>query len=171
MRRRGTSEQLAQRRAQAMRLLGEGYSYSQIASLLGCSKSSVSRWKHAREHRVPRRRRARAAASVQLGRPCKLRDAQLRHLQRELDRGAYAHGYAGDYWTLERIAHLIYQLFGVRYHPSSVWHLMRRLGWSCQKPVRRAVQRDEAAIARWRQRVFPQLKKRGSSGGQAGFCR
>lgn len=144
-----------------MRLLGEGYSYGQIATLLGCSKSSVSRWKHVQAHPQQHSRRdTQHASQMRQGRPCKLSDAQRQHLQHKLNQGAYAQGYVGDYWTLERIAHLIFQLFEVRYQPSAVWHLMQRMGWSCQKPARRAVQRDEAAIARWRQRVFPQLKKR-----------
>jgi transposase len=153
-----------------MRLLDEGRSYSQVAALVESSKSSVCRWNQTcqrqRQHqRHSRKTKASNRSSPhQLGRPCKLSDAQIGRLQRELGKGAYAYGYAGDFWTLERIAHLIFQLFEVRYHPSSVWHLMQRIGWSCQKPHRLAVQRDEVAIARWRQRVFPQLKKRGSAG-------
>jgi transposase len=83
----------------------------------------------------------------------------LAKLTRELGRGAYAQGYAEDYWTLDRIARLIWDLFGVRYHPSGVWRRLRRLGWSSQKPQRRALQRDDAAIAHWTQYVWPQIKK------------
>ncbi len=76
-----------------------------------------------------------------------------------MQRGAYAYGYAGDYWTLDRIAQLIWQLFAVRYHPSGVWHVLRRLGWSCQRPQRRPFGRDDAAVAHWRQYIWPQIKK------------
>ena len=69
-------------------------------------------------------------------------------------------GYDTDYWTLARIARLIKRMFKVRYVNSAVWYLMDRLGWSCQKPQRVAVQRNEPEIERWRRYVFPQLKKR-----------
>jgi transposase len=83
----------------------------------------------------------------------------LRRLERALKRGAYAHGYTGDYWTLERVAQLIWQLFAVRYHPSGVWHILRRLGWSCQRPQRRSLGRDETEVAHWRRYIWPQIKK------------
>jgi transposase len=76
-----------------------------------------------------------------------------------LERGAYAYGYAEDYWTLDRIAHLIWDLFQVRYHPSSVWHVLQRVGWSCQKPQRRGLARDAEAIAHWKHYVWPHIKK------------
>jgi len=80
-------------------------------------------------------------------------------LERALGRGAYAYGYAEDYWTLDRIAHLIWDLFRVRYRPSGVWYLLQRLGWSCQKPQRRTLQRDDEAIAHWKRYVGPHIKK------------
>jgi len=80
-------------------------------------------------------------------------------LIRALERGAYAYGYAEDYWTLDRIARLIWDLFRVRYRPSSVWYLLQRLGWSCQKPQRRALHRDDEAIAHWKHYIWPHIKK------------
>jgi transposase len=80
-------------------------------------------------------------------------------LESALKRGAFAHGYAEDYWTLERIAHVIWDLFGTRYRPSGVWYLMQRLGWSCQKPQRRSLARDDQAVAHWKRYVWPQIKK------------
>jgi transposase len=88
-----------------------------------------------------------------------LSDRQCRQLQVLLLQGATAHGYGTDLWTLERISALIRQHFGVRYHPGHVFKLLHRLGWSCQKPARRAKQRDEAAIAHWRRHTWPQIKK------------
>jgi len=70
-----------------------------------------------------------------------------------------AYGYAEDYWTLDRIAHRIWDLFRVRYRPSGVWYLLQRLGWSCQKPQRRTLQRDDEAIAHWKHYVWPHIKK------------
>ena len=79
------------------------------------------------------------------------------------------HGYAEDYWTLDRIAHLIWTTFGVRYHPSGVWRVMQRMGWSNQKPKRQAVQRDDEAIAHWVRYKWPQIKKTARAGRDPGF--
>jgi transposase len=73
--------------------------------------------------------------------------------------GAKANGFPNELWTLKRIAAVIQVHYGVRYHPAHVWKLLRRLGWSCQVPEGRAIQRDEAAIARWRRYQWPALKK------------
>jgi transposase len=89
----------------------------------------------------------------------RLSATQVGRLERELKRGAFAHGYAGDFWTLDRIGQLIWQLFAVRYHPSGVWHVLRRMGWSCQRPQRRPFGRDDEAVARWRRVVWPEIKK------------
>jgi transposase len=69
-------------------------------------------------------------------------------------------GYRTDLWTLGRVAELIDGEFGARYHPAHVWKILTTLGWSCQKPERRAVERDEAAIARWKREAWPRIKKR-----------
>src|SRR5438045_1761510 len=77
----------------------------------------------------------------------------------ELRRGPLAHGFAGDQrWTLGRIKALIGKLFHVGYTVEGVGKLMRRHGWSCQVPVRQAMERDEAAVAVWKAEVWPQLK-------------
>jgi transposase len=83
----------------------------------------------------------------------------MRQLERELKRGAYVQGYAEDYWTLDRIGRLIWDMFEVRYHSGGVWHILQRLGWSCQKPQRRALQRDDAVVAHWKRSVWPRIKK------------
>jgi putative transposase len=76
-----------------------------------------------------------------------------------LKRGAYAWGYAEDYWTLDRMAHLIWHLFRERYRSSGVWYVLQRLGWSSQEPQRRGLARDEKAIAHWKRYVWPHIKK------------
>jgi transposase len=83
----------------------------------------------------------------------------LKRLERILLKGAGAQGYAEDYWTLARIAQVIWKLFGVRYHPSGVWHVLRRMGWSCQKPQRVAFQQDDKVIAHWTRYSWPRIKK------------
>jgi transposase len=80
----------------------------------------------------------------------RLSDAQLATVEQALLEGATAHGFAGELWTLDRIAIVIERLTGVQHHPAHVWALLRhRLGWSVQRPKRRAVERDQAAIDRW----------------------
>ena len=81
-------------------------------------------------------------------------------LKKRLLRGPRRHGYPTEWWTLWRVAELIARRFGVTYDPSGVWHLLRRMGWSAQKPEHRARERDEDTIVRWRQEDWPRIKKR-----------
>ena len=90
----------------------------------------------------------------------KLSDAQLAKVEEALLKGAMANGFDTDLWTLERVAVVITQLTGVRYHPGHVWVILRRrLGWSVQRPERRASERDEEAIQRWVAQEWPRIKK------------
>lgn len=68
-------------------------------------------------------------------------------------------GYWTDVWTLKRIGEVIRKQFGVRYRLSSLWYLMTNLGWSCQKPTKRAKERREAEIRYWKRHVWPHIKK------------
>jgi transposase len=149
----GTTEQLARRRQRARDLLRRGLSPKQVAQQIGATERSVRRWKQGSKQ--PKRK----LHSRGPGHPCRLTVSQLRRLARALGRGAYAYGYVEDYWTLDRIAHLIWDLFRERYRSSGVWYLLHRLGWSCQKPQRRTFQRDDEAIAHWKHYVWPHIKK------------
>ena len=89
----------------------------------------------------------------------KLSPQQWARLEAELRKGPLAHGFAGDQrWTLGRIKTLIGRLFHVGYTPEGVWKLMRRHGWSCQVPVRQALERDDDAVAVWKAEVWPDIK-------------
>jgi transposase len=91
----------------------------------------------------------------------RLSDQQLHDLKRALREGARAHGFDSDHWTLSRIANVIEQATGVAYHPGHVWKLLRRrLGWRLQRPTRRAVERDEQAIARWVETDWPRIREK-----------
>ncbi len=92
------------------------------------------------------------------GPPSKLTAEQKTQLVRLLDQGAEAHGFLGDVWTTKRVAAVIQQAFGVRYHPASMSRLLREIGWSVQKPIRRATQRNEAAITQWWTERWPALQ-------------
>jgi transposase len=90
----------------------------------------------------------------------KLSAAQLARVEEALLAGAMANGFDTDLWTLERIAVVITQLTGVRYHPGHVWVIRRRrLGWTLQRPERRASERDEQAIQHWVAQEWPRIKK------------
>jgi transposase len=86
-------------------------------------------------------------------------------------KGAGAYGFSTDLWTLSRVAELIDRTFGVRYHPASVWKVLRGEGWSCQKPERQARERDEKAIEKWRTERWPHIKKRQPSRQKRGLSR
>jgi transposase len=89
----------------------------------------------------------------------RLSPLQSARLEAELGKGPLAHGFANDQrWTLGRIKTLIGKLFHVAYTPEGVRKLMRRHGWSCQVPVRQAMERDDAAVALWKAEVWPQIK-------------
>lgn len=151
-----SSKDAERRRFQAMTLLEQGWSQSQVARHLGVTPAAVCQWVKAYQRDGPEGLKARAHP----GAPRRLTDRQLKRLERLLLRGATRQGYPSELWTLRRIAEVIRRHFGVSYDPSGVWHLLRRMGWSCQKPERRARERDEQAIAVWRQQRWPNIKKR-----------
>ena len=153
MRPYGKSEQLAKRRKRAVELLESGQRVKEVAKVIGVTERSIRYWQ--KEANEPKKK----SATRPPGHPSHLSAEQLKQLEQELLRGAYAQGYAEDDWTLDRIARLIWDQFQVRYHPVSVWYLMKRIGWSNQRPQRQARQRDEEAIRRWKKYTWPWIKK------------
>src|SRR6185503_2388078 len=140
----------------AWELHKKGWTNSHIADALGVSEPAVSHWlKVARSHGVNALRRRRPR-----GRRERLSKAQLRTIPKLLKHGPQEFGFEGDVWTCRRIAIAIAQSLGVRYHPDHVKKLMHALRWSFQKPVVRASQRNEAAIANWLAVTWPAIKKR-----------
>lgn len=156
MSRKGSAEQLQARRLHAVSLLEEGCSQSEVARKLGVSPSAVSQWKQAHSQGG----NDALVAQLHPGPTPKLSSKQCQRLIELLKQGPRQHGWATELWTLPRIAELIARKFGVHYDQSGVWRLLRRLGWSCQKPQRRARERDQAAIDRWRKSDGPRIKKR-----------
>jgi transposase len=141
--------------------LKAGVSITAIARRLGCSHSSVILWRDTVRRRGLTALRAKPAA----GRPPKLTAQQRAKLPRLLLRGAPAWGFETALWTTQRIATVIRREFGVRLHRAHVSRVLAALNWSCQKPERRALERDEAAIARWKRSHWPRVKKTRSGGG------
>jgi transposase len=133
-----------------------GWHQRDIAEALDISEVCVSRWlAHARDY-GPESLRARSAP----GAPPKLSPAQKCSIPEFLWHGPEAYGFRGKVWTRARVAKVIQWEFGVRYHQGHVGRLLKELGWTPQRPIRRAIQRDEAAIRRWRERTWPELRRR-----------
>lgn len=155
MRPPGSPEELERRRRRAVDLVKAGALITDVARRLGCSHSSVILWRDAVRRGGPTALTAKPAP----GRPPKLTARQRARLPRLLLRGAAAWGFETDLWTTSRIARVIQRTFGVRLHRAHVGRVLSALNWSCQKPERRAVERDEAAIARWKRYRWVAVKK------------
>jgi transposase len=133
-------------RMQAGALFAAGHSQADVARTLGVARQNVSRW-HAR-WQAGGPEALRSAGPT--GPTVRLSDQQLHAIDQALRQGARAHGFDSDHWTLARVATVIEQTTGVGYHRGHVWKLLRhRLHYRLQRPARRAVERDERAIARW----------------------
>lgn len=155
MRPHGSPRELQARRIRAMALLDQGRSLSEVARRVGAHASSVMRWRNS----VRRRGQAGLNAKPAPGRPPKLTVRQLKRLVKLLLKGAMARGHSTDVWTTQRIADLIEEEFGVRYHRDHIGRVLHRLHWSYQKPDRRAWQRKEDHIERWKREEWPRIKK------------
>jgi transposase len=156
MRPHGSPADLEARRRRAVALLDKGLGVREVARQIHCSPASVSRWQAEVRVRGPEALRPKPTP----GRPPRVTPRQRTRLLQSLLKGAKAHGFSTDLWTLPRVAEVIARTYGVRYHPAHVWRILRGEGWSCQKPERRAKERDEAAIQRWRTARWPHIKKR-----------
>ena len=144
------------RRLQGAELFAQGRTQAEVAHQLGVSRQSAHVWQARFEEGGVDALRSRGPT----GPDPKLSAAQLAQVEQALLQGAQANGFETDLWTLERVAVVITQLTGVRYHPGHVWVILRhRLGWTLQRPERRASERDEQAILRWVAQEWPRIKK------------
>jgi transposase len=152
---KGSADLLEDRRRRALALWDTGLSLNEVGRRLHCAASSVMRWLGARRRGGPDALRVRRSP----GRPLKLGWRQRRRLLKLLLQGPQAHGYRTQLWTTARIAEVVWREFGVRYHRDHVGRLMHSLHWSPQKPERRALERDEEAVERWKQKDWRRVKK------------
>src|SRR3954454_9183438 len=152
MRPKGTAAELERRRRRAVQLLAQGETPAVVARILGVTRPSLHRWR-----RMARQDHGLARKPVP-GAKRRLTDPQLKELEGLLDKGAPAHGFPNELWSADRVAKVIKRHFGVKYHPDYVLRLLRRrLGWTCHKPQRRARERNDKEVERWKADEFPRI--------------
>ena len=148
----GTADELERRRKQAVQAVSGGESRTTVAKVLGVHYKTVARW--VRQAREPGGVDAKPQTCPEPG----LSDADLRKLEGLLAKGAKAHGWHNQLWTAARVARLIERHFRITYHPEHVRKILkRRLGWTSQKPRRKARERDDKEVARWVGDEFPRI--------------
>ena len=156
MRPLGTPIVLEQRRLQAVSLLNKGLQPVDVARRVGVDRRSVRRWRAEYRRNGP----DGLKATIATGRPAKLNIKQRKQLQRYLLQGPRAVGFSTDLWTCPRVAKVIRDEFDVDYHVDHIGRVLHGLGFSPQKPERRAIERDEESIQRWVRYTVPHIKKK-----------
>jgi transposase len=140
----------------AAELFEAGMRQVDVVSRLEVSAQTASRWYRSWQAGG----RDALVGAARLGRTPRLSDEQLAEVQTALLAGPKAHGFGTDMWTLARISQVIEQVTGVRYAPSQTWLILRqRLGWTRQRPARRASERDQQAIEQWIKKDWPRIKR------------
>jgi transposase len=154
-------EALKDRRLKAADMFRRGKSQAEVAQALGVSAQAASQW-----HRLwSSGGRDALVGAGRAGRLPRLSDDQLADVVTELHRGPRANGFPTDLWTLSRVSDVIERVTGVRYGPTQTWTILReRLGWTRQRPSRRALERNEDAITTWVGREWPRIKKTPGAG-------
>jgi len=155
-RQRRDFEAMAQRRKRAARLFAAGKMIlARIARELHVSRQSVSRW----YEQWGRGGSGALRGAGRAGRKPKLEREQLRRVEVALRKGAKAHGYDTDLWTLPRVAVVVERLTGVRYDPGHVWKILGSMDWTLQRPARRAREHNPEKVKRWVDQRWPEVKK------------
>ena len=150
------------RRFRAWQLHEEGWNQARIAEALGVTEGAVSQWfKQVREAGLE----ALLSRREESGRKPGLTTDDLEQLVQYLSGGAEAYGFRGAVWTQGRVREVIAKEFGITYTNRHVGRLLKQIKWTRQKPVKRADQRDEQAVAEWQAETFPDLKKKPNAKG------
>jgi transposase len=152
---------MEERRMRAADLFKAKVSQAEIARELGVAHQTVSDWHD--KWLVGGKKALRRSGPA--GRPPKVTAVQLAKVEKALERGPEANGFATNLWTLARVAEVIETVTGVSYHPGHVWRVLRQMGWSRQRPARQAIERDDQAIERWVNERWPKVKKTLQPGG------
>jgi len=147
---------MEKRRVRAAAMFDKGASAPEVGRKLGVSRQVAYRWKNA----WTKGGKSGLASKGKAGRKSKLTAKQTEEVTAALVAGPVSRGYNTNLWTLPRVTALIKELTGVEYHPGHVWRLLGANGFSCQRPERRAIERNETKIRRWRRVEWPAIKKK-----------
>lgn len=153
MRPHGTAAELEARRMKALDLVRQGWRVKDVAEALGVSDTTVSTWKN-----TPGGKRAMKAKPQHVPQ-CRLSASQKRKLRSLLIQGAAAAGFPTDLWTTKRVAEVVRREFDIDYNADHLGRILHDLGFSCQKPTKRAREQDPQAIVEWRSSDWPRIKK------------
>ena len=149
-------DDVTKRRVRAARMLQRGMAPADVAERVGVARQTVYAWKVVLDEdgidALRQRRRT--------GPPSQLDEAALARLRAIVLESPTAHGFGTELWTLKRVRQVIQRLFGVRHSEVHVWRLLGQMGFSCQKPEKRALERNEDAVRAWKRRTWPTLKKK-----------
>ena len=146
------------KRVKAARLLQAGKPAAQVALAVGVARQTIYTWKRVLDEKGVDGLRA----MVNVGRPGQLHSADFKWLDAALREGAQAHGFGTELWTLKRVGDVIKRQFGIKFSDVHIWRLLGSMGFSSQKPERRAIERNEDAVRDWKKRKLPALKKKPS---------
>ena len=167
MRPHGSPSVLEQRRHTAIDLFRSGRQTVEIAHIVGATRRTIRRWKALYRQKGVRGLKAVPAP----GRPMRLSVEQRNELEQVLLNGAKAVGYDTDLWTCPRVAEVIRRQFSVRYHVDHIGRLLHSLGWSPQRPQRKAMERDEQKVRSWIKGTWVRIKKNKKAPGASGLSR
>lgn len=137
-------------------LLKEGHIPERVAEMLGCTSSWVSKTRK----RYETGGEAALKTKKPGGKAPRINEAEVRLLLTELEKGAPAHGFRGEIWNRKRVGAVIFKLFGQKYDPSQVGRILKKAGWTLQKPQVKARQQNAEAVENWRQEKLPAIKKK-----------
>ncbi len=149
----------AKKRVRAGRLLLAGKGCAEVAVAVGVARQTVYTWKRLLDERGLDALRA----VPERGRPARLDGHQLAAVRAAVVQSPIEHGFATELWTLKRVAAVIERMHGVRFSQAQVWRILGNLGFSPQKPEKRAIERNEDAVRAWKRSTWPALKKKPSA--------
>jgi len=147
---------LKERRIHAAKLFKKGETQAAVSRILHVSRQSASRWYEKWQSGGTRALNGAERA----GRKPRLTTKQLNDLDATLRAGSKIQGFQSNLWTLPRIAQVIHRQTGVEYHPGHVWKILQRLGWTLQRPAKRAKERNDQAVQEWVANKWPAIKKK-----------
>lgn len=141
-------------RLQAVREIRAGESPEVLARRLGFCRQIVYRWLQ--------RARGRGLATLRRhpapGAQPKLAPQRIRTVKQWVTQPASRFSFISDLWTVARLRTVIRRQFHITFSSSGLWRFLRREGLSPQRPLKRALERDETAIRRWVQREYPRIR-------------